>query len=74
MTVECSHERVRAGDSDQDDPARRGYIDHIRQHIRVEGELTEEQRERTEYIAGRCPIHRMLMSTPNITDEVELTS
>ena len=72
MTVECSHERVRAGDSDQGDPARRGYID--RQHIRLEGELTEEQRERIEYIAGRCPIHRMLMSTPKITDEVELTS
>ena len=55
MTVECSHERVRAGDSDQGDPARRGYIDHFRQHIRVEGELTQEQRERIEYIAGQCP-------------------
>ena len=48
------------------------HMDLIRLHIRVEGPLSEEQRERISYIAGRCPVRRTMENSPRIIDEVEV--
>jgi uncharacterized OsmC-like protein len=40
--------------------------------IALEGELNEEQRERLGYIAGRCPIHRLLDERPRIEHTVSV--
>ncbi|MBS1787961.1 MAG: OsmC family protein [Acidobacteria bacterium] len=45
-------------------------IQHISRLIYVTGEVTEEQRERLLYIAGRCPVHVTLHSNPHVEDVV----
>ena len=44
----------------------------IHQRIALHGDLTHEQRERIRYIAGRCPMHRTLQSSPDIVEEVQM--
>ena len=66
VTIECSHERVPASDTEK------GYEDVIRQHIALKGDISIEQRDRIEYIAGRCPLHRFLDDSPTIVDHVEV--
>ena len=62
VRVELSHERVRADDAP--DP-----VDVIRSRIVVSGALSPEQSERLSDIAGKCPIHRLLLSAPRIVEE-----
>lgn len=51
ISVALSHDKVEI------DGVRR---DHIRRTISLEGELTDEQRQRLLEIAGKCPTHRAL--------------
>ncbi len=43
-------------------------VQHISRLIYVTGEVTEEQKERLLYIAGRCPVHITLHSNPHVED------
>jgi uncharacterized OsmC-like protein len=43
-------------------------IQHISRLIYVTGDVTEEQKERLLYIAGRCPVHVTLHSNPHVED------
>jgi uncharacterized OsmC-like protein len=43
-------------------------VQHISRLIYVTGDLTEEQKERLLYIAGRCPVHVTLHSNPHVED------
>ncbi len=43
-------------------------IQHISRLIYITGEVTEEQKERLLYIAGRCPVHVTLHSGPHVED------
>ncbi|HEX5083098.1 MAG TPA: OsmC family protein [Blastocatellia bacterium] len=43
-------------------------IQHISRLIYVTGDVTEEQKERLLYIAGRCPVHITLHSNPHVED------
>lgn len=45
-------------------------IQHISRLIYVTGDVTEEQKERLLYIAGRCPVHVTLHSNPHVEDVV----
>jgi putative redox protein len=45
-------------------------IQHISRLIYVTGEVTQEQKERLLYIAGRCPVHLTLHSNPHVEDAV----
>lgn len=59
VSIELDMERIRR----EDYPAYTGeaaFIHEIREHIRFEGALTEEQRERLLTIAGKCPVHLTL--------------
>ena len=49
-------------------------LDVVHHHIKVKGDLSEEQRGRLAYIATRCPIHRTLERVPSILDEVEVAT
>lgn len=42
-------------------------IDHIIREIELEGELTEEQKQRLLDIADKCPVHKTLSSKTHIT-------
>src|SRR5262249_30613169 len=43
-------------------------VQHISRLIYVTGDVTEEQKERLLYIAGRCPVHVTLHSDPHVED------
>ena len=43
-------------------------VQHISRLIYVTGEVTDEQKERLLYIAGRCPVHITLHSNPHVED------
>jgi uncharacterized OsmC-like protein len=43
-------------------------VQHISRLIYVTGDVTEEQKERLSYIAGRCPVHVTLHSNPHVED------
>ena len=72
VTIDATHERVDRNEDESTLPGQLPYVDLIRQHIRVEGPLSEEQRERISYIAGRCPVRRTMENSPRIVDEVEV--
>jgi putative redox protein len=59
--VRLSHRKIHAQDC-KDCDTKEGKVDEISREITLEGELTEEQRERLLEIANRCPVHRTLTS------------
>ncbi len=65
-TVHLSHKRVHAKDvdscqhQDSDAPWKPIKIDHIERSLVLEGNLTEEQRQRLLQIADKCPVHQTL--------------
>lgn len=52
VSVTLSHEKIEIEG--------KGKIDRISRHIKLEGDLTPEQRTRMLEIANRCPVHRTL--------------
>ncbi|MBM3722997.1 MAG: OsmC family protein [Actinobacteria bacterium] len=46
--------------------------DVMRRHIKVSGQLDEEQIQRLLEIANRCPVHRTLSPAISITSEIAL--
>ena len=68
--IELSHERVHAKDCAECEQEG-GRVEVVRRHIRLEGDLDDEQRERLAYIATRCPVHKTLTTPPTIIDTVE---
>ena len=71
VTVELSHERVHARDSEECAENDDTMLDVIRRYIVVKGDLSEEQRQRLLTISRRCPIHRTLIEGPKILDELD---
>lgn len=55
-------------------PKPRGECDHFDVTLKLPGGLTEEQTQRIKTIAGKCPVHRTLVSEAKvtITDRVEV--
>lgn len=47
------------------------YVHEVREKIRFEGPLTDEQRERLRVIAGKCPVH-IVLENPVIFAETTL--
>ena len=67
ITVELSHERVRAECDERDD----AMLDVVRSHIVVRGDLDGAQSARLLQIAKRCPVHRTLEGGPTILTELD---
>ncbi len=61
VRVRLSHHRIHARDC-MDCDTKEGKVDEIIREITLEGELTDEQRQRLLEIANRCPVHRTLTS------------
>jgi len=58
-SVRLRHDRIHAEDC-ADCETTAGMVDRIERVLEVEGDLTDEQRERLLSIAERCPVHRTL--------------
>ena len=59
VEVELSHSKVNAAEC-EDCESSRGRVDVIDRRIRLNGDLSDEQRERLMEIADRCPVHRSI--------------
>jgi len=59
VTVAVRHDRVHANDCADCDSSG-GKIDEFQRTLTLDGELTEEQRQRMLEIADRCPVHKTL--------------
>jgi putative redox protein len=65
--VTLSIEKIYAKDC-EDCLSKEGKIDRITRKIKLEGNLTEEQRSRLLEIARKCPVHKTLTSEVSIVD------
>lgn len=66
VIVKLSYDKVYAQDCENcEDP--HSKIDHIDRRIELQGELTQEQRQKLLDIANKCPVHRTLTSKILIT-------
>ena len=59
VTVRMTHGKVH-GIDEQHCADREARVDRIERELRIEGDLSAEQRERLLEIADRCPVHRTL--------------
>ena len=69
VTVHLQHEKRHAEDSEQA-PSQGVKLDFIDRNLEIEGNLTEEQRQRLLEIADRCPVHRTLESKVQINTKL----
>jgi uncharacterized OsmC-like protein/alpha-beta hydrolase superfamily lysophospholipase len=65
VQVKLRHSRIHAQDC-IDCETKSGKVDRIDREIALQGDLSEEQRQRLLEIADRCPVHRTLTSEINI--------
>ena len=61
VEVDLEHNKIHAKDCD-DCETEKGKVDEIIKTIRIEGDMTEEQRQRILEIAERCPVNITLQS------------
>jgi len=68
-TVRIAHAKIHAKDCG-DCESSSGKIDEFRKELRLEGELSDEQRQRMLEIADMCPVHRTLHSEIKIRTQL----
>ncbi len=70
VEVKLTHDKVHVEDGSSSESSS-GKIDEIKRYIRLQGDLTDEQRKRLIEIADRCPVHKTIEGKPRIlTEEV----
>jgi putative redox protein len=69
VRVKLRHNRVHAKDV-EDAEKDSGMVDVIDKELELEGDLTQQQRERLFEIAARCPVHRTLLNEIKIRSEL----
>ncbi len=69
VRVTLRHDRVHAKDC-EDCEKETGMIDVIDKRLELEGDLSEEQRDRLLEISARCPVHRTLLNEMKIRSEL----
>ena len=70
IAVRLKHERVHADDCESCAEGRTGMIDLISRDIRIDGDLTDDQRGKLLEIADKCPVHRTIKSDPEIVSRL----
>lgn len=63
--VTVRHHKIHAKDC-ADCETKEGRIDRLEREIELDGELSQEQRQRLLQLADRCPVHRSLMAEVRI--------
>lgn len=67
VSVDVSHDKVHAEDAASESETK---IDRFHRVIRLEGDLSEDQRARLQEIADKCPVHRTLERRSHIVTEL----
>ena len=65
VSVALKHDKIHAVDCEECE-TKEGKIDRIDREVRLEGELSAEQRAKLMEIADKCPVHRTLTSEISI--------
>ncbi|WP_299708427.1 bifunctional alpha/beta hydrolase/OsmC family protein [uncultured Pontibacter sp.] len=68
VLVHLSHKKIHEVDSEN--PDKKALLDHIWREIELEGDLTDEQRERLLEIAEKCPVHKTLHQRVEIVSKL----
>ncbi|MGB7923109.1 MAG: OsmC family protein [Pyrinomonadaceae bacterium] len=68
VTVRLRQNRIHAKDCVQCSQNAEGFVHRIERAVTVEGDLTDEQRERLQEIAHKCPVHKTMTSEIVIAD------
>ncbi len=68
VTVRLRQARVHAKDCAECEASAEGFVHRIERSVILEGELTDEQRERLQEIGHKCPVHKTLSSEIVIVD------
>ncbi|MGM0449642.1 MAG: alpha/beta fold hydrolase [Pseudomonadota bacterium] len=69
VICEVSHRKIHAEDCEECETGS-GKVDELVRHITIEGDLTEDQRQRMLQIASRCPVHQTLKNEIRMHDEL----
>ena len=64
VEVKLTHDKVHKKDGESTESAAK--IDQIKINLKLEGDLTAEQRKRLVEIAERCPVHRTIKGVPEM--------
>lgn len=75
--VDVSHAKIHASDCEECTESERSggaRIDHFERVISVDGEVSEELRDKIAEIAGKCPVHRTLEAVAKIKTVVKSES
>lgn len=67
VTVRLRQQRVHAKDCAECEQSTDGFVHRIERSVTVEGPLTDEQHQRLQEIAHKCPVHKTLTSEIVIT-------
>lgn len=68
VIVRLRQKRLHAQDCKECERSVEGYVHRIERAVTFEGDLTDEQRQRLQEIAHKCPVHRTITSEIVITD------
>jgi putative redox protein len=68
VTVRLRQNRIHVKDCKECTQKEEGFIHCIERSVSFTGPLTEEQRDRLDEIAHKCPVHKTLLSDIVITD------
>ncbi len=77
VEVLLTFDRIHADDCEsctEEEVDEKQLVQHISRLIYVTGDVSEEQKERLLYIAGRCPVHLTLHSNPHVEDAIIVKS
>ena len=69
ITVRLTHDKIHAQDCAECEN-KDAKLDHIERQIELQGNLSQEQRQKLLEIANKCPVHRTLTSRIIITTEL----
>ena len=73
VEVSLGHEKIHARDCEECE-TENGRIDRIDMEIQLQGDLSDEQREKLLEIADKCPVRRTLISETVIEDRAPAVS
>jgi len=69
VEITLSHDRIHAEDCEACESSE-GFVDVIDKKIKLEGELSEDERNRLLEIADKCPVHKTLHNEILINSEL----
>jgi len=71
VTVRLRHKRIHGQDCNECEEKPEGFVHRIERSVTLDGNLSDEQRERLQEIAHKCPLHKTLTSPILIVERDE---